>query len=87
MRAVIPERAAMLITGRKTDPVFERHNILSEDDLDMAAQRLDNAASTVSSTVGNSDLKSNFIGKRQVKGNQSHKSYAPVAQVDRATVS
>jgi integrase len=57
IRAGIPERVAMVISGHKSRSVFERYNIVSERDLQEAARRLENYISQMAEAQSRNSLR------------------------------
>ena len=87
VRAGIPEAVAMKMTGHKTRSVFERYNIVNEGDLVEAARKLDLARQAQSQAQSPIFGVSGKILETTSRVLSSASTCAPVAQLDRATVS
>jgi len=64
VRAGVPERVAMAVTGHLTRSMFDRYNIVSEDDLRMASQKTTMYVDTLPT--------SEFLGKSRTTPPHSH---------------
>ena len=70
IRASVPERAALTLSGHKTRSVFDRYNIVSQEDLKEAAEKRQ-AFNETQNKISESSYKLVTIGSKNSKRLQS----------------
>jgi integrase len=61
IRRGVPQKTARTVSGHKTDAVFSRYNIVSEDDIRDAARRIEEGAKAAVSGVIHSSFRNSYF--------------------------